>query len=53
MNFNPTKCQVLHVTRLKTPIPSKYFPHSIELESVFVAKYLGAPFQTTLAGERI
>ena len=36
-----TKCQVLHVTRLKTPIPSKYFLHSIELESVSAAKYLG------------
>ena len=29
MNFNPAKCQVLHVTRLKTPIPSKYFLHNI------------------------
>ena len=25
MNFSPAKCQVLHVTRTKTPIPSKYF----------------------------
>ena len=25
MNFRPAKCQVLHVTRTKTPIPSKYF----------------------------
>ena len=22
MDFNPTKCQVLHITRSKTPIPS-------------------------------
>ena len=27
MNLNPAECQVLHVTRLKTPIPSKYFLH--------------------------
>ena len=24
MDFNPTKCQVLHITRSKTPIPSKH-----------------------------
>ena len=28
MNFNPAKCQVLRVTRLKSPIPSKYFLHN-------------------------
>ena len=37
MNFNPTKCQVLHATRLKTPIPSKYFLHSI-------ADFIGLPY---------
>ena len=33
--------QVLHVTRLKTPIPSKYILHNTELESASAAKYLG------------
>ena len=33
MSFNPSKCQVLHVSRLKTPIPSKYSLHNTELES--------------------
>ena len=32
---------MLHVTRLTTPIPSKYFLHNTELESATVAKYLG------------
>ena len=41
MNFNPAKCQVLHVTRSKTPIPSKYFLHNTELECATAAKYLG------------
>ena len=49
MNFNPTKCQVLHVTRFKTPIPSKYFLHSIELESVSAAKYLGITISDDLS----
>ena len=41
MNFNPTNYQVLHVTRLKTPISSKYFLRRIELGSASAAKYLG------------
>ena len=40
MNFNHSKCQVLHITKLKTAIPSKYFLHNTELESVPTAKYL-------------
>ena len=49
MSFNPTKCQVLHVTRLKSLIPSKYFFHSIELESVSAAKYLGVTVSDDLS----
>ena len=33
MNFNPSKCQVLHVTRLKTPVETKYFLHDTLLDS--------------------
>ena len=40
MSINPSKCQVLYVTRLKTPIPSKYSLHNKELERVTAAKYL-------------
>lgn len=48
MNFNPSKCQVLHVTRLKDPITSKYFLHKTELESVSAAKYLGVTISEDL-----
>ena len=48
MNFNPAKCQVIHVTRLKYPIPSKYFFHNTELESVSAAKYLGVTISEDL-----
>ena len=41
MNCNPSKCQVLHVTRLKTPTETKYFLHDTELDNVSSAKYLG------------
>ena len=46
MKFNPSKCQVLHVIRLKTSVPSKYFLHNTELESVSTAKYI-APYWMT------
>ena len=49
MNFNPIKSQVLHATRLKTPIPSKYFLHSIELDSLSAAKYLGVTISDELS----
>ena len=41
MEFNPSKCQVLHITRSRKPVMSRYFMHNRELESVDTAKYLG------------
>ena len=41
MEFNPSKCQVIHITRSKNPIPTQYTPHNCILESVSSAKYLG------------
>ena len=35
MEFNPSKCQVIHITRSKTPIPTQYTLHNCILESVF------------------
>ena len=41
MEFNPSKCQVFHITRSRKPVMSRYFMHNQELESVDTAKYLG------------
>ena len=41
MGYNPSICQVLHVTRLKTPIETNYLLHDTMLDSVSSAKYLG------------
>ena len=41
MEFNPSKCQVIHITRSKNPIPTQYTLHSCILKSVSLAKYLG------------
>ena len=41
MEFNPSKRQVLHISRSRSPIKSKYYKHGQELETVDSAKYLG------------
>ena len=41
MEFNPCKCQVIHITCSKSLVKSRYFMHNQELESVDAAKYLG------------
>ena len=40
MSFNPSKCQVLHTTRAKCPIQTRYIIHSTVLKSVPSAKYM-------------
>ena len=49
MNFNPSKCQVLHVTCLKSPIETKYFLHDTMLDSVSSGKYLGVTISDDLS----
>ena len=41
MQFNPSKCQVIHITRLHSPIPTEYTLHGENLEVVECARYLG------------
>ena len=48
MEFNPSKCVVIHVTRAKTPVPSKYLLHGQILESVGCSKYLGVEISSNL-----
>ena len=48
MSFNPSKCQVIHVTRRKTPLQTKYHLHGCVLESVPSAKILGVTISEDL-----
>ena len=41
MEFNPSKCQVLHITRSKHPLNTQYSLHGQVLEATDTAKYLG------------
>ena len=41
MEFNPSKCQVLRITRSRKPLQSQYALHGQVLETVSDAKYLG------------
>ena len=49
MEFNPSKCQVIHITRSKPPIPTQYTLHNYILESVSSAKYIGVDISSDLS----
>ena len=51
MEFNPSKCQVIHVTKKKETIPTKYYLHGTLLESENSAKYLGVDISNNLSWE--
>ena len=48
MEFNPSKCVVIHVTRAVNPVPSEYLLHGQILESVGSSKYLGVEIRNNL-----
>ena len=48
MEFNPGKCQVLHISRANQPIHSQYTLHGEILESVDCARYLGVSISKDL-----
>ena len=51
MEFNPSKCQVVHVTgsKLKKPIKTDYLLHGQVLEAVTCARYLGVDISSDLS----
>ena len=49
MSFNASKCQVLHITRAKCPIQTKYILHDTVLQTVPPAKYLGVTISDDLS----
>ena len=49
MEFNPGKCQVLHITRSRQPLQSQYTLHGQVLESVDSAKYFGVNISQDLS----
>ena len=49
MQFNPSKCQVIHVTKSRKPINTTYFLHNTKLEATTSAKYLGVVISDDLS----
>ena len=49
MELNPGKCQVIHITHLKSLVKFRYLMHNQELESVDAAKYLGVTISKDLS----
>ena len=49
MEFNPSKCQVLHITKQNQPLNTQYTLHDQVLESTNTAKYLGVTLSKDLS----
>ena len=49
MQFNPSKCQVIHITRSRSPLPTTYTLHDETLEAVASARYLGVDIANDLS----
>ena len=49
MQFNPSKCQVKHITRSHSPLPTTYTLHGETLEAVASARYLGVDIANDLS----
>ena len=48
MEFNSSKCQVVHITKTRRPNNSTYFMHSQVLDSVDSVRYLGVEITSEL-----
>ena len=48
MEFNPSKCQVVHISRSRKPIKNKYTMHGQVLDSIDHARYLGVDISSDL-----
>ena len=49
MEFNPSKCQVLQLTRARKPIPTSHYLHNHKLEITDCARYLGVDISQNLS----
>ena len=49
MQFNLSKCQVLHITRKVKPLNTENILHNFELDSASAAKYLGVTIADDLS----
>ena len=49
MEFNPSKCTVIHVSRSRSPLAAEYLLHGQVLESVTSSKYLGVDIGDNLS----
>ena len=49
MEFNPGKCQVIQITRSRSPIPTQFSLHGQNIEVVNSARYLGVHIASDLS----
>ena len=48
MDFNPSKCEVLHITNKRNPVDSEYHLHGVQLGVTKAGKYLGVTISPNL-----
>ena len=48
MEFNPNKCEVIHITRSRNTCRNSYYMHGVALASVHSTKYLGITLTSDL-----
>ena len=48
MDFNPSKCEVLHITNKRNPVDSEYHLHRVQLGVTKAGKYLGVTISPNL-----
>ena len=49
MDFNPSKCQVVHMAGSRKPVNAIYVLHGVALETVTCARYLGVVVSSNLS----
>ena len=49
MTFNPSKCEIMHITRSKSPIDNPYTIHNETLRAIPVATHLGIDISNNLS----
>ena len=49
MTFNPSKCEIIHITRSKSPMDNPYTIHDEPLRAVPVATHLGIDISSNLS----
>jgi len=52
MSFNPNKCEVIHITTKRKPIPNNYSIHGTVLNTTDHVRYIGVTISSNLSWKK-